>query len=263
MRVSTILDEIVAAKRLEVAEAKERVSLASLQEAARTAGGRRSFEALFENGGTVLIAEIKPKSPSAGVLIERSPIAIAEIYAKSIADVISVLTDNAYFGGSLQLLKDIRGRVPQAILRKDFIIDTYQIYESRAAGADAILLIAAILTDAQLREFLTLAGSLGLDALVEVHDEAELKRAVASGARVIGINNRDLTTMVVDLATSERLVPHVPDGTFIVSESGIETAEDAKHLRSLGVQGILVGTSVLRSADPLAHIADLKHALTL
>src|SRR3989338_3039896 len=257
----TVLDEIVATKRREIEVSKATRPLESLKkEAENFRPERRPFRALFEKG-QVLIAEIKPRSPSAGELIADSPLEIADLYAKSNADAISVLTDTEYFGGSNDLLKEVRVRVPQAILRKDFIIDEYQVYETMLLNADAFLLIASILEESELAHLLKLGESLGLDALVEVHDEKEIEKALRAGARIIGINNRDLKTFNTDISVTEKLMAKIPKGTFVVSESGIGTVEDVKRVRRSGISGILVGTSVLQSADPIKKINELKQAL--
>ncbi len=258
-----VLDEIVSTKRLEIEASKSARPLERLQEdAANHMPHRRPFLELFAvPDKTVLIAEIKPKSPSAGELISHSPLDVADLYAKSEADVISVLTDKTYFGGDIELLKAVRARVPQAVFRKDFIIDEYQIYETALAGADAFLLIANILTADQLSAFAELGNSFGMGSLVEVHDEADLEKALAAKAAIIGINNRDLRTMEVDLSTTEKLTRKIPPEIPVVSESGIATPEDVQRVRKAGARGILVGTSILQSADPVATIAKLKRAL--
>lgn len=256
-----VLDEIIANKRQEIEALKAAVPLGSLKkEALAAARTRRKFRTLFDLG-PVLIAEIKPKSPSAGELIAQSPLAVADLYAKSGADVISVLTDKKYFDGSLDLLKNVRERVHQAILRKDFIIDEYQVYETVLSGADAFLLIAASLDAASLSRLASLGKELDLGTLVEVHGEKELERALACGADVIGINNRNLKTLAVDLAVTERLAKHVPANRPFISESGIFSSEDVRRVRAAGARGILVGTSILQAADPLAKIDELKQAL--
>ncbi len=256
-----ILDEIVATKRLEIEALKREKSLLVIaEEAQKKVAGRHPFRELFEKG-PVLIAEIKPKSPSAGELIAHDPMKIADLYKASDADVISVLTDEKYFGGSVGLLKMIRETVPQTVLRKEFIIEPYQVYETALIGADAFLLIAAVLSREALASLIQLGASLGLDALVEVHDEADIEKSLSAGARVIGINNRDLRSLKIDLATTERLTARIPTDIPVVSESGIETAEDVARVRKAGARGILVGTSILRSDDPIAKIAELKHAL--
>ena len=256
-----VLDEIVANKRLEVERAIAARPLASLEEDAKNfKPERRPFRALFDKGG-VLIAEIKPRSPSAGQIIMRAPQEIAEWYAKSGADAVSVLTDEKYFGGSLNLLQQVRAVVPQAILRKDFIVEEYQVYETLLSGADAYLLIANTLRVEELSRLIALGKTLGLDALVEVHDEEDVRKALEAKAEIIGINNRDLKTLEVDLATTERLVKLVPQETPAVSESGIESAADVRKVRGWGVRGILTGTAILRSPDPLGKIQELKDAL--
>ena len=260
-----ILDQIVENKKKELAEVKKRAPFAALKnDAERFAKTRtaRPFRILFDNSeGGVLIAEIKPRSPSEGILTECSPLEIADIFAKSKADVISVLTDEKYFGGGIELLKQVRQRVPQAILRKDFIIDEYQVYETALAGADAFLLIAAILSKDELAHLRRLGKSLGLQTLVEIHDEEDLEKALAAEPDVLGINNRDLKTLETNLSVTEKLTRLVPAGIPCISESGIDAADDVRRVRKYGIRGILVGTSILQSADPLVKIAELKKAL--
>ncbi len=257
-----VLDEIVAAKRLEIEVTKTAHPLEVLvKEAGTLKRERRPFTDLFKGESGALIAEIKPKSPSAGLLIDHSPLETADLYAKSEADAISVLTDSKYFGGSLELLKEVRARAPQAILRKDFIVDEYQVYETFISGADAYLLIANIVSTEKLTALLGLGAALGLDTLTEVHDEADLEKAIEAGAELIGINNRDLKTLEVDLAMTERLMRKVPKGIPVISESGISTPAQVRQVRAWGVRGILVGTSILQSSDPLEKITELKHAL--
>lgn len=257
-----ILDDIIATKRKEIAAGNERVSLETLaSEATAYAAARtvRPFRRLFEAAGRgAVIAEIKPRSPSAGVLIEGSPLAVADLYARSEADAVSVLTDTDYFGGSLELLTAARSRLHQPVLRKDFIIDERQMYESVLAGADAYLLIAALLSEEELRRLILLGESLSMDALVETHDEAELERALGAGAKLVGINNRNLKTLEIDRSLAERLSKQVPPGIPVVSESGASTREDVQRLRDRGIRGVLVGTSILKAQDPVAKIAELK-----
>ncbi|MDO8552330.1 MAG: indole-3-glycerol phosphate synthase TrpC [bacterium] len=257
----SILDEIVNNKKIEVEALKAVRPLEILQEeAAEVTIKKRPFRELFKKG-PVLIAEIKPHSPSMGEIMDESPLEMADLYSKSDADVISVLTDSEYFGGSNELLRDVRGRVPQAILRKDFIIDEYQVYETLLLPADAFLLIASILTESELANLLKLGSKLGLDALVEVHDEEDIEKALRAGAKIMGINNRDLKTFKTDIAVTEKLMAKIPKGTFVVSESGIGSADDVKKVRRSGISGILVGTSVLQATDPIAKINELKQAL--
>lgn len=256
-----VLVEIAETKRREIAALKAARSIESLRkEAENFQLERRPFRALFEKV-PVLIAEIKPRSPTAGELIADSPLEIADMYAKSDADVISVLTDVEYFGGSNELLENVRSRVPQAILRKDFIIDEYQVYETLLLKADAYLLIASILKKGELANLIELGTKLGLDTLVEVHDEEDVTKALGAGAKIIGINNRDLKTFKIDLATTKRLMKKIPKGISVVSESGIATPGDARRMRQCGIGGILVGTSVLQSTDPIQKINELKQAL--
>jgi indole-3-glycerol phosphate synthase len=255
-----ILDEIVAAKRAEVARLRERWTLGELRAEAEAAPGARDFAgALRSRDGSVrLIAEVKRKSPSKGVFrAELDAAQLARTYAEHGAACISVLTDGPFFQGSLDDLCAARAAVELPLLRKEFIIDTAQIYEARAAGADAILLIAAILDDASLAAFHRLAGELGMGALVEVHDEAELRRVLPLQPALIGINNRDLKTFRTDLVTTERLRPLIPAGCVVVGESGIHTREDVTRLRRAGVQAILVGESLIMAADTAAQIREL------
>jgi indole-3-glycerol phosphate synthase len=254
-----ILDSILEHKRSEIAAAKARISLSQLR-ARPFAGTRPPFRKLFDTG-SVVIAEIKPKSPSAGELIHQSPLAVADLYARSAADAVSVLTDAKYFGGSLTLLSEVREHLPQPLLRKEFIVDEYQIYETAATPASAFLLIAAALTAHELRRFTELGRSLGLDALVEVHNEPELQKALDAGADLIGINNRNLQTLEIDLAVTEQLLPRIPSHIPVVSESGLQSSADVARVRSAGARGILVGTSVLRSSDPTGMINSFKAAL--
>ena len=210
-----------------------------------------------------LIAEVKKASPSAGVICaDFDPVRIARQYEAAGADCLSVLTDEKFFQGSLEYLKQIRASVKLPLLRKDFIIDERQILEAVEWGADAILLIVAILSDAQLKHFHTLATQAGLAALVEVHDEAELERALAAGARLIGVNNRDLKIFKVDLGTTERLAAklrNAPGGVekLLVAESGIHTRDDVQRLANCGAQAILVGESLMKHSDIQAKVAEL------
>jgi indole-3-glycerol phosphate synthase len=214
-------------------------------------------------GAVGLIAEIKKASPSAGVICaDFDPVRIAREYEFAGADCLSVLTDEQFFQGSLPYLKQIRQAVKLPLLRKDFIIDERQILEAAEWGADAVLLIVAILTDEQLKRFHSLATDGGLTALVEAHDEVELDRAVAAGARVIGVNNRDLKNFQVDLGTTERLAAKLRAGPdraekLLVAESGINTRADVQRLANCGAQAILVGESLMRHADIKAKVSEL------
>lgn len=262
-----ILDKIVAQKKIEIARLPQRpVSAADLKEAIRTRGGVRDFEKALRHprrGKVGLIAEVKKASPSAGIICnDFDAERIASQYEAGGADCLSVLTDEQFFQGSLEYLKRIRERVKIPLLRKDFIVDERQILEAIEWGADAILLIVAILTDAQLKQFHSLATEAGLAALVEVHDERELKRAQATDAKVIGVNNRDLKTFKVDLATTEKLARQLraaPGGNakLLVAESGIHTRADVERLAKCSAQAILVGESLMKHADIGEKISEL------
>ncbi len=248
-----ILDEIVEYKRGFVAEAKRKVPLEEIKSAGENASPPLNFHsALCNTAESVrIIAEVKKASPSRGVIrSDFNPIKIARRYAECGAAAISVLTDEKYFSGSLEHLRAIRNAVSLPILRKEFIIDEYQIYEARAAGADAVLLIVAILDDAALGSFYGLARRLGMSALIEVHTDAELKRALKISPRIIGINNRNLKTFTVDLEQTARLRRMIPDGICVVSESGIKGAEDIAYLARQRVQAVLIGEMLMRAEDP-------------
>jgi len=251
----TFLERIVAHKEREVmTRAQERPYAEVVREAAAQSPAL-DFAAALAVPGMRLIAEVKGKSPSKGVLIDPfEPEAIARDYLAAGADALSVLTDEAFFGGSLDHLRAVAAR---PVIRKDFVLDRYQIAEARAAGADAILLIVAMLDDAQLRELHAAAREWGLTALVEVHNEAEAARAVAAGATLIGVNNRNLHSFRVDLATTERIAPTLPAGTTIVGESGIGTAADVARLAAAGTDAILVGESLVKAVDRGAAIRAL------
>ncbi len=255
-----ILDQIVADKRLEVARRKERVPLAEFRRRAEAAPEARNFPAALVREHIALIAEIKRASPSSGeIRAQANPLQIAKIYAENGADAISVLTDQKYFHGDLKSLKAARTACDVPLLCKDFIIDEYQIYESRALQADAILLIVRILDDARLASFRLLAESLGMAALVETHDERELERALASQAFIIGINNRNLDDFSIDLATTERLAPKVPSGCIKVSESGLRTRGDVERVACAGVDAVLVGEALMRGQDTGALVHEFAH----
>jgi indole-3-glycerol phosphate synthase len=248
----TILDEILRHKRDEVAASKQRVSTEAMAERAR--GCREAIRgfrrALAEGSGARVIAEIKRRSPSKGeIRADFDPVGCARSYAEAGAAAISVLTDERYFGGRLEFLEAVRSAVDVPLLRKDFVIDAYQIDEARVSGADAVLLIAAALSARELEELRKHAISLGLDALVEVHDQKELETALTTGADLIGINNRNLHSFETDLAVTERLAPQVPAGTLIVSESGIFSRQEIRRLEGVGVHAFLVGESLMREAD--------------
>ncbi len=258
-----ILDEILRHKRDEVAAAKARTSPEEMSTRALAAASVvRGFRAALVTGPPpVVIAELKRCSPSRGeIRPDFDPVACAKQYAAGGAAALSILTDEHYFGGQLGYLKCVRDEVALPLLRKDFTIDVYQIDEARAAGADAILLIVSALADDQLVAFRTHAHGLGLDCLVEVHDEPELGRALSAGADLIGVNNRNLATFEVDLETTERLASGLPDDrhVLLVSESGIFTPADVSRLTRAGAQAFLVGESLMRQPDLSLALQELR-----
>ena len=259
-----ILDKIAKHKRQEVALAKSRRSLSSLQQGIdeledQPRGFLRALRATTDSGWTAVIAEVKKGSPSKGVIRENfDPLEIAETYQDNGATCLSVLTDEHFFMGHLLYLAKIREVINLPLLRKDFVCDPYQIYEARAAGADAVLLIAAMLDAGQLAEYNALATELHLDVLLEVHDEAELEIALTTSCELIGINNRNLQTFETDLATTERLLPLIPDSHFVVAESGITSRADVLRLQQAGAKGFLVGESLMREDDIGAKLKELQ-----
>jgi len=256
-----VLTEIIKNKKKEIALRKRACSLADIERFARAyRTKRRSFAKALRQKPIGLIAEIKLKSPSLGKLTSGSVGELAKLYAKSEASAVSVLTDTKYFNGSIDYIAKVREVCSQPILRKDFIIDPYQVYESYLAGADALLLIVAALTPAKLDELLALTESLGLDALVEVHSLSELAKAVKAGATIIGINNRNLKTLKIDLKTTEKLMRSAPKGNTYVSESGIFTKEDVLRVKATGVHAILVGSSIVTASNRSAKIKELSLA---
>jgi indole-3-glycerol phosphate synthase len=251
MKILMILDEIVAYKKKELLDTKRGTPFAQQKERAADAGPTRGFgKALASGAGIRLIAEVKKASPSKGVIREDfDPVKIAGTYEESGASCLSVLTEKNYFQGDLAYLGAIRKAVGLPLLRKDFIIDEYQIFEARTAGADAILLIAACLDKSQMEDFLGTAEGLGLDVLVESHTLKELDKSLVAGARILGINNRDLTSFNVSLQTTFDLLKDIPDDRIVVSESGIRTRDDVARLEKAGVDAILVGESLMREKD--------------
>ena len=255
----TILDRIVADKRGELAATMRRVPLARIRAVATAAPGVRPFAKALRGDSIRLIAEVKKASPSRGVLrADFDPVALARAYTQAGAAAISVLTDKRYFQGSLDHLAAVRALpgVPP-LLRKDFLFDPYQVYEARAGGADAVLLIVAILDRELLAGLIALARELGMDALVEVHNGAEIGLAVNAGANLIAVNNRDLRTFDVDLATTERLRPLVPPNATLVAESGISTRADVERLAALGVHAVLIGEALVTIPDPAIMVREL------
>jgi indole-3-glycerol phosphate synthase len=251
-RSGPVLDAILAKTRERVAAERERRPLGSSHPAVREAPPARPFAAVLARpGGVSVIAEHKRRSPSRGPIREDlAPADVARRYEAAGAAAISVLTDEPFFGGSLEHLQEVRGATTLPVLRKDFVVDPFQVWEARAAGADAVLLIVAALRDAELGGLLAVVREAGVDALVEVHDRAELDRALAAGARIVGVNNRDLRTLAVSLATSLELGPAIPDDVVAVAESGIRTGGDVRRLRDAGFDAFLVGEQLMTAPDP-------------
>ncbi len=264
--MTTILDKIVAHTRADLEEAQQRVPLEEMRRRAEAQSPPRNFLAALQGSprqsiycGLKLIAEVKQASPSKGLLCQDfDPISLARTYEAGGASAISVLTEPHFFQGSLDDLARVRAAVALPVLRKDFIVDPYQVYQARAFGADAILLICALLDDVQLGSLLGLAHTLGMRCLVEVHNQEETERAVASGAQIIGINNRDLRDFHVDIETTHRLRPLIPEDRVVVSESGLHTAADVATLRGWRVQALLVGEAIVTAPDVAAKVRELS-----
>lgn len=256
--VPDILAKIVWNERDVVREARARVSIEELRSRSRYEAPRRGFAVSLAASKPAIIAECKRRSPSKGVLREPfDPAAIARSYAQAGAAAISVLTNEEFFGGSLDDLRAVRAVVDVPILRKDFVIDPYQLYEARAAGADAVLLIAAVHPPDVLLALHEQARDLGLDVLVEVHDERELEGALRCEGAVLGVNNRDLRTFTTDLATCERLKQAVPDDRLFVAESGLRDGADLARLGRSGIQAFLVGEAFMKAGDPGVALAEM------
>jgi indole-3-glycerol phosphate synthase len=257
--MANILDTIVESKRREIAAAKERLPEAGLERQLSAAPPVRDFEAALRRPGMQIIAEVKKASPSAGIIrAEFEPVAIAQTYERHGAACISVLTDESFFQGQLNHLTRIRESTTRPLLRKDFILDRYQLLEARLAGADCALLIAEILPGERLRQLYNDAGALGLHVLVELHDADQLPRVLDSGAMLIGINNRDLRQFTTRLEHTLELSAKVPKHCCLVSESGIRTHADLQRLEAVGVKAVLVGESLLREADIGAKLDELR-----
>ncbi len=256
-----ILDEIVSKKRERLAEAKAQISLSEIKAKISETEKPRDFKAAIKrnaNEKIKLIAEIKKASPSKGVIRKNfNPEEIAAIYEKKQASAISVITEEDFFQGELAFLPMVKKITQKPLLRKDFIFDEYQIYESRLNRADAILLIAAILEKNQASEYLHLAKELGLSVLFEVHDHKELETALSVNADIIGINNRNLKTMKIDMNTTFNLKKEIPSGKIIVSESGIKTKDDIKKLNEAGIDAVLIGTSFMEAENIEQKIDEL------
>jgi indole-3-glycerol phosphate synthase len=260
----SILDEIAGKTRLRVARAKKAESFEQAQKKALAlADKERSepfpFERALSTPGISFICEVKKASPSKGIIAADFPwLQIALEYEAAGAAAISVLTEPDYFMGSDQYLREIAAAVLCPTLRKDFVIDPYQIYEAKILGARAVLLICALLDEQTLAEYIKIAGELGLSSLVEIHDEAEAEQAVKAGAKIIGINNRDLKTFKVDLAVTARLRSLIPSGILAVAESGIKSPEDVRAISGIGIDAALVGESLMRAKDKRQFLAELK-----
>ncbi len=253
-----MLDKIVAQKREELEQRKKLSTMTYLQERIAHQQAPLDLALAFKGDHIRLIAEVKQASPSRGMLRSNfDPIELAQTYAEGGAAAISVLTETNYFMGSIEHLGAIREMVQLPLLRKDFIFDPYQVYESRAYGADALLLIVAILSQRQLKELISLSHSLGLRCLVEAHNEGEAESAIISEAEIIGINNRDLNTFATNINTTRRLRPLIPKGKIVVSESGIKSKRDIEKLRNWKVDAVLVGEALLTAIDVRAKMKEL------
>jgi indole-3-glycerol phosphate synthase len=258
-----ILSEIVAKKRGRVEETKRRVPLEAIRRerlAKRSDAEAHALRRALQRDGINIIAEFKRRSPSKGIIRRDAELqAIVRSYEAGEAVAVSVLTEEDYFDGSLSDLRAAKESVALPVLRKDFVFDEYQVYEAAAAGADAVLLIVAVLDDPELDSLRRLAeDELGIDALVEVHDADEMGRAAKSGATIIGVNNRNLKTFEVSLETSVQLAPLAPEGALLVSESGLNNASDLRGLQEHGFHGFLIGESLMRAADPEQALRDLR-----
>jgi indole-3-glycerol phosphate synthase len=258
MASDTILDEIIRWKRVEIARDRSVVPLEAVRAEVECAPTPRDFAATLRAPGVRLIAEVKRASPSKGLLRpDLDPVALACEYEANGAAAVSVLTDEAYFQGSLEHLRAVRQSTSLPVLRKDFTLDPYQVYQARAAGADAILLIVAALNDGDLQALHRLAGALRMATLVEVHNEVELGRALRVSPHIIGVNNRDLRTFEVSLETTARLRPLVPSDVTLVSESGVHSRADVSRLAAIGADAMLVGEALVRAPDVGAKVREL------
>ena len=259
--MSTILDTIVQDKKKELAEAKQKTPLETLKSRITDLPQVRDFAGALtaaHPSSVRIIAEVKKASPSKGILCQQfDPVAIARAYGDGGAAAVSVLTEKNYFQGSLAYLRAIKEAIALPVLRKDFIFDPYQLYESRAYGADAVLLIAVMLSEELLAELLQLSRALSLFHLVEVHDQNDLQKALAAGAEIIGINNRDLKTFVTDIRTTIDLMPAIPEDKIVVSESGISSRQDLEQLTAAGVDAFLIGETLMKEKNPGIKLREL------
>jgi indole-3-glycerol phosphate synthase len=261
-KTGTILSRIIESRRAEVSRRQRIMPETVLRIAAGKADAPRDFTGTLTRGDINVVAEIKKASPSAGLLRSNfEPAALARAFEQAGAVALSVLTEEENFQGALAHLRDAHAAVALPVLRKDFIVNSYQVWEARAAHADSFLLIAAALDDATLAELLNLGRELAMEALVEVHTAEELERALAAGARIVGVNNRDLHTLEVRVETSLKLAEMIPEDRIAVSESGLRSAEDLRKLRAAGFDAFLIGESLMREADPGAALARLIAAV--
>lgn len=255
-----ILQEIAEATKKRVENEKKQIPLEEMKkQALAMPKGNFAFEKIIGSGGLRFICEVKKASPSKGMIAEHFPyVDIAKEYEAAGADCISVLTEPDYFKGSIQYLKEIKEAVQIPVIRKDFIMDEYMIYQAKVIHADCVLLICSLLDTNTLKHYIDICDKLGLSALVEAHDEAEIQSAVAAGARMIGVNNRDLKTFTVDIGNSKRLRRLVPSDISFVAESGIRTNADIQVLRKAGVNGVLIGETLMKSKDKTKMLTELK-----
>src|SRR5712671_5648061 len=257
----TVLDQILEARLLEVEHRKRVLPETALKYGVKAATPLRDFSAAIAKPGINILAELKPASPSRGVIRDPfDPVALATSFEAAGAVALSVLTEGEFFRGSLKNLRDARKSIQLPVLRKDFIFDPWQVWETRANDADSFLLIVAALDDEQLRDLITLGRELGMEPLVEVHTAAELDRALAADARIVGVNNRDLKTLTVNVQTSFELIERIPDDCIAVSESGLRTHDDLVNLRAAGFDAFLIGTHLMLAPDPAAALATLLRA---
>jgi indole-3-glycerol phosphate synthase len=254
----TVLDRILDARRAAVDHRKRVLPETALKYGVKAASPLRDFAAALSRNAVNVIAELKPASPSRGVIRDPfDPVALAQSLAAAGAAALSVLTEPEFFGGSLKNMRDARKEIAQPVLRKDFIFDSWQVWESRANDADSFLLIVAALDDLTLRELIALGRQLGMEPLIEVHTTGELDRALAAEARIIGVNNRDLRTLDVRLETSLELIALIPDQCIAVAESGLSSNADLVGLRNAGFDAFLIGEHLMRAHDPAAALTDL------
>lgn len=256
----TILDQLADYARIRTEQAKEKVPLSEIKEQAYALKkGTFAFEKALQKPGISFICECKKASPSKGIIAEDFPyLQIAKEYENAGADCISVLTEPKWFLGSDEYLKEIASAVSIPCIRKDFIVDEYMIYEAKLSGAQAVLLICSILSKEQIKEYISICDSLGMSALVEAHDEEEVKTAIDAGARIIGVNNRNLKDFTVDTHNSRKLRELVPKDIVFVAESGVKTAQDIQILKEVGVDAVLIGETLMRAEDRKAKLAELK-----